>query len=137
MRVGHGQAQMVEVLVKFGVVGSKIYQCGALFFHQLLDGFVVVALVFAAEDEYRWGIHRLQSITASVYVGGFRVVDVVYAVHGCHALHAMLNAWEIAKTLFNHVLRNACGACGQCRGQRIIEIVLARQAQSRLRHVEF
>ena len=119
---------MVEVLVQFGVVGTKIHQCGALFFHQILDGFVVVALVFAADDEYCWGCHGLQSITTSVYVGGFRVVDVVYAVHGGHAFHTMFHAGEIAKTLFNHVLRNACGACGQCRGQRIIEVVLAWQA---------
>ena len=67
--VAHGDAQSVEVVVQFLVVGTQIDQCRALLLDERLDGAVVVALVLAAHNEHHLGLHRVESIPAGIYVG--------------------------------------------------------------------
>ena len=136
MGVAHGNAQRVEEVVQLGVVGSEIHQPRALLQHQVANGVVVVALVLAADDENHLRAHALQRIPTGVHVGGFRVVDVVDTAHRGHPLQAVLHTGEIAQALADVLLAYAADVRGDARGQRVVDVVLAGEAQLLLLHVE-
>ena len=136
MGVAHGNAQRVEEVVQLSVVGSEIHQPRALLQHQVANGVVVVALVLAADDENHLRAHALQRIPTGVHVGGFRVVDVVDTAHRGHPLQAVLHTGEIAQALADVLLAYAADVRGDAGGQRVVDVVLAGEAQLLLLHVE-
>ena len=71
MRVAYGNAHFIEVVVQFLVVGTEIDDACALLAHEILYRVVVIALVFAADDEYRRSCHALQRVPASVDIRCF------------------------------------------------------------------
>ena len=48
----------------------------------------------------------------------------------------MFNAWEIAQTLTDNFLFDACNVGCQSGGKAVIDVVLARKAQFVLTHAE-
>ena len=77
VRVAYGNAQLIEEVVELRVVGTKVNQSHALLLNQLFDSVIVIAFVLTAKDEDDRCAHALQSIPASIDIGGLGVIDIM------------------------------------------------------------
>ena len=97
--------------MEFLVVESQVYQSRALFTYQILDLSIVVAFVFAAENQYRFGSHALQGIPAGVDIRRFWVIDKINAADTRHFFQPMFHSPEVGESLADVLFGNAGQVC--------------------------
>ena len=69
MSVAHRYSQRIKEVVQFGIVGTQVYESAAFLHYQFLYLIIVVAFVFAANDEYDLCFHAFKCIPACVHIG--------------------------------------------------------------------
>ena len=136
MSVAYRYAQAVEIVVQLAVVGTEIYQPCAFLLYERFYGIVVVALVLAADNEYCRCLHAFQCIPAGIDICGLRVVDVFHACHLGDLFQTVLDTGEVAEALPDDLFPDASNVGCDTGGKRVVDIVLARQRELLLFHVE-
>ena len=97
-----------EEIKQFAIVFTHADDCFDTVFDKFFDLAIVIALVFASENEHRWWCHAFESIPCGVDISRFRIVDISHAIDGCDMLQTMFDSFKILqwiiKTLFLQIL---------------------------------